>query len=393
VRCGLPFPLSTVVVGDPQHPTGRVTGARVLVVGAGIAGLAAARTLAGAGFSTEVVEREPTWGEKGTGIYLPGNATRALRALGLEQEVLDRAFVIPWQRVSDHRGRLLVEVDLAKLWEGVGHCLALHRADLHAVLRDGARDVPIRTGVEIRGLPEQDGTLSVEFGDGTGGEYDLVIGADGIRSTVRRLAFGEDVTVRSAGQVGWRFVTACPPEITTWSVMLGHKTAFLTIPIGNGRVYCYCDLVSASGDDPHDDLGRLFSEFAEPAPALLASIPEPELVHRSTIEEVALDSWMRGRVLLVGDAAHATSPNMAEGAAMALEDALVLAECLRRLDAIPAALAAFEARRRPRTDWVQAQTHRRDRTRYLPAVVRNTVLRAFGRRIFQSNYGPLLDEA
>jgi FAD-dependent urate hydroxylase len=367
--------------------------ARILVVGGGLAGLAAARTLARADFSVEVVEREPAWAEAGTGIYLPGNACRALRALGLEQAVMDRGIVIPRQRVSDERGRLLIEVDLAELWDGVGPCLALHRADLHAVLLEGARDVPLRMGADARELRERNGTVSVEFGDGTAGEYDLVIGADGIRSTVRRLAFGSDASVRPVGQVGWRFVTACPPEITTWSVMLGRRTAFLTIPIGNGRVYCYCDVMSTAGEDQHKDLGRLFSGFAEPAPSLIDSVPEPDLVHRSTIEEVALDSWVRGRVALVGDAAHATSPNMAEGAAMALEDALVLAECLGRLEAVPAALSAFEARRRPRTDWVRAQTHRRDRTRYLPTVVRNLVLRALGRRIFRSNYRPLRDEA
>jgi FAD-dependent urate hydroxylase len=366
---------------------------RILVAGAGIAGLAAARTLAGAGFSVEVVEREPAWREGGTGIYLPGNAARALHALGLDQPVLERGVVIPRQRLSDHRGRLLVEVDLAELWDGVGPCVALHRADLHAVLLDGARDVPIRMGVDVRGLSERDGTLSVEFGDGTAGEYDLVIGADGIHSTVRRVAFGNDATARPVGQLGWRFLTACPAEITIWSVMLGHRTAFLTIPIGNGRVYCYCDVMSTSGEDRDEDLDRLFSGFAEPVPSLLDSVADRELVHRSTIEEVALDSWVRGRVVLVGDAAHATSPNMAEGAAMALEDALVLAGCLRRLEAIPAALSAFEVRRRPRTDWVRAQTHRRDRTRYLPTAVRNAVLRAVGRRIFRSNYRPLLDEA
>ena len=248
-------------------------------------------------------------------------------------------------------------------------------------------------GADIRWLREQNGTLAVEFGDGTAGEYDLVIGADGIRSTVRRLAFGSDATAQPVGQAGWRFTTACPAEITTWSVMLGHRTAFLSIPIGNGRVYCYCDIVSTSGEDPDEDLSQLFAGFAEPVPSLIDSVPDRSLVHRSTIEEVALDSWTRGRVVLVGDAAYATSPNMAEGAAMALEDALVLAECLRDLEKIPAALSAFEARRRPRTDWVRAQTHRRDRTRYLPTVVRNMVLRAFVRRIFRSNYRPLLDEA
>jgi FAD-dependent urate hydroxylase len=301
--------------------------------------------------------------------------------------------VIPRPRVSDHRGRLLVEVDLAELWDGVGPCLALHRTDFHAVLLEGARDVPIRMGVEIRGLRERDGTVSVEFGDGSAGEYELVIGADGIHSAVRRLAFGSDATVRPVGQVVWRFVTVSPAEITTWSVMIGHRTAFLTIPIGRGRVYCYCDVVSRPDGELHEDLAALFSGFAEPVPGLLESVPERELVHRSTIEEVALDSWTRGRVVLVGDAAHATSPNMAEGAAMALEDALVLAECLQRLGTIPAGLAAFEARRRPRTDWVLAQTHRRDRTRYLPSAVRNAVLRAFGQKIFRSNYKPLLDAA
>jgi 2-polyprenyl-6-methoxyphenol hydroxylase-like FAD-dependent oxidoreductase len=222
---------------------------RILVVGAGIGGLAVARTLVRAGFFAEVVEREPAVDEAGMGIYLPGNAARALRALGLEQAVMENAIVIPRQRVSDHDGRLLVEIDLADLWEGVGPCLALPRADLHAVLLDGARDVPIRMGVDVLGLRDRDGTVSVEFGDGTASDYDLVVGADGIRSTVRRLAFGGDTTARPVGQVGWRFVTACPPEITTWSVMLGHRTAFLTIPIGNGNVYCY--VVSSSRRPRH----------------------------------------------------------------------------------------------------------------------------------------------
>lgn len=364
---------------------------RILVVGAGLAGLATARTLARGGFSTEVIERQAGWDELGAGIYLPANAFRALRALGLEQAVSERAAVISRQRVGDDRGRLLVEIDLAELWDGIGPCLALGRADLHAVLRDGAREAQFHMGAEIRRLREQGGTVVVEFGDGTAGEYDLVIGADGIRSTVRRLIFGDDAPARPVGQVGWRFLTACPAEITTWSVMLGHRTAFLMIPIGNDRLYCYCDVVSSPGEDRHEDLDRLFSGYPEPVPKLVDSVPEP-LAHRSTIEEVALDSWVRGRVVLVGDAAHATSPNMAEGAAMALEDALVLADCLHRHEATPAALAEFEARRRPRTDWVRAQTHRRDRTRYLPTVVRNTVLRAFGRKIFRSNYRPLLDE-
>jgi 2-polyprenyl-6-methoxyphenol hydroxylase-like FAD-dependent oxidoreductase len=124
-------------------------------------------------------------------------------------------------------------------------------------------------------------------------------------------------------------------------------------------------------------------------PAILDSLGPEVAVHAGPIEEVALDRWKSGSVLLIGDAAHATSPNMAEGAAMALEDGLVLADCLASDQPVALALKTFEARRAPRTTWVRAQTHRRDRTRGLPPVVRNLVLRRWGRQIFHHNYRPL----
>jgi FAD-dependent urate hydroxylase len=366
-------------------------GSRVLIVGAGIAGLATARALARAGLAPQLVEREPASPDAGTGIYLPGNAVRALRALGLDAEVAERAVEIPRQRFLDHRGRLLADVDVSQLWAGVAPCLALHRAELHDALREGAGRAPIRVGVTLDRLAQRDGKVAAEFSDGTRDEYDLVVGADGIHSTVRRLAFG-DAPARPLGQLAWRLVAPCPPEVTTWSVMLGRRTAFLMLPIGHGRAYCYCDVDADPGADRSPErLPELLSEFAEPAQAILESIGDVH-VHVSAIEEVPLDSWVRGHVVLVGDGAHATSPNMAEGAAMALEDALALAECLAEVAPIPRALAAFESRRRPRTDWVRAQTHRRDRTRKLPPAARNLILRTIGPRIFRSNYAPLLAE-
>jgi FAD-dependent urate hydroxylase len=370
---------------------------RVLVVGGGIAGLALAPMLARTGIAVEVIEREPAWRHAGTGIYLPGNAVRALRVLGLEPEVASRAVEIARQRFRDHRGRLLFEVDVAELWAAVGPCLAVHRAELHALLREAAGDVPIRIGLAVERLAQRDGIVSVEFSDGTSGEYDLVVGADGIHSAVRRLTFGPTAVPRPVGQVGWRFLAPRPAEVSTWSVMLGRGTALLTLPLPGDRLYCYCDVVSAHDDDtpergPAERLSELFAEFAEPAATLLGALEAAAEIHVSTIEEVALDRWVDGRVVLIGDAAHATSPNMAQGAAMALEDALVLADCLRRIPAIPDAIATFQARRRPRTEWVRAQTHRRDHTRYLPPTIRDNVLRLLGRRIFHANYRPLLDQ-
>jgi 2-polyprenyl-6-methoxyphenol hydroxylase-like FAD-dependent oxidoreductase len=370
---------------------------RVLIVGGGIAGLALAPKLARTGVAVEVIERAAAWQPVGTGIYLPGNAARALRALDLETRVASRAVEIQRQRFCNHQGRQLFDVDVAELWATVGPCLALHRGELHALLREAAGEVPIRVGLSVDRLAQRDGIVSVEFSDATSGEYDLVVGADGIHSAVRRLTFQGAAVPRPVGQIGWRFLAPRPPEVTTWSVMLGRRTAFLTLPIGDDRVYCYCDVVSSPAHDtnervPGQRLDELFAEFADPAPTLLDAVDAATDIHVSTIEEVAVDRWAHGRVVLIGDAAHATSPNMAQGAAMALEDALVLSDCLHRIPAIPDAIAAFETRRRPRTDWVRAQTHRRDHTRYLPPTMRDNVLRFLGRRIFHANYRPLLDQ-
>ena len=179
-------------------------------------------------------------------------------------------------------------------------------------------------------------------------------------------------------------------------MLLGRDVAFLAVPIGRGRLYCYCDAPTEGasrqrGDDATGTLAELLTGFSAPVPAILDALGPDDAVHVAPIEEVTLDSWSHGSVLLVGDAAHATSPNMAEGAAMALEDGLVLAECLASADDIAQAVAGFQARRRPRTQWVLAQTHRRDRTRNLPPALRNHVLRRWGRKIFHANYRRLLD--
>ena len=370
-------------------------GLRVLVVGAGIGGLGTARALRQRGLAADVVERQPAWTHTGAGIYLPGNATRALRALDLESAVAERASLIPHQRLCDHRGRMLADIDLTALWRDVGPCLALHRADLHAVLASHGDPVPVRMGVSLQQLSQRDDRVTVEFGDGSAGHYDLVIGADGIHSTVRRLVVGAGA-VRPLGQLAWRFVTQCPPEVTTWTVLLGRGLTFLAVPIGRDRVYCYCDAPADStprpeGDDVTGRLAELLAGFAAPVPAILDTLGPAGAVHVSPIEEVTLDRWSHGSVLLVGDAAHATSPNMAEGAAMALEDGLVLAECLASGRGLAQTVASFQARRRPRTQWVLAQTHRRDRTRNLPPALRNLVLRRWGRNIFHANYRPLFD--
>lgn len=202
--------------------------------------------------------------------------------------------------------------------------------------------------------------------DVTTAAYDLVVGADGIHSQTRRLL---------------------PGGATTWPVMLGRGLTFLTIPIGRGQVYCYAD--SSNSGVKKADLASHFATFAKPVTTILASLNGVP-VHRAAIEEVVPSRWVYGRVLLTGDAAHATSPNMAQGAAMAMEDGLVLVRRLHDTADVDAELSRFEQRRRARTDWVREQTHRRDHTRNLPPVVRNAALRFAGQKIFRASYAPLV---
>jgi 2-polyprenyl-6-methoxyphenol hydroxylase-like FAD-dependent oxidoreductase len=178
--------------------------------------------------------------------------------------------------------------------------------------------------------------------------------------------------------------------------MLGRGTSFLTVPVGQGLVYCYADVTTDSAaDEPDGDpvghLRQRFAGFAAPVPELLRQLDDPARIHVAPIEQVAAAGWGRGTVVLVGDAAHGMSPNMAQGGALAFEDGLVLAGCLNTAATVTDAVAAFVARRSRRTGWVRTQTHRRDRTRNLPPVLRDLTLRAFARRIFQSNYRPLLE--
>jgi 2-polyprenyl-6-methoxyphenol hydroxylase-like FAD-dependent oxidoreductase len=251
--------------------------------------------------------------------------------------------------------------------------------------------VSVTWGASVTAVDAGDGGATVSLSDGTSRHVALVLGADGVHSTLRRLLFGIDA--QPVGQVGWRLIAPCPTKTTAWTIQLGKGTSWLTIPIGGGRAYCYADQSADFTPDQPGDVEMLraaFADFGEPARSVLASLPAETVVHTGVIEEVHLPQWHLGRVLLLGDAAHATSPNMAEGAAMALEDALVLAEVLTSSPTLDLALEDFERRRRGRTDWIREQTDRRDQLRQLPGWVRALAIRTVGQRVARANYAPLL---
>jgi 2-polyprenyl-6-methoxyphenol hydroxylase-like FAD-dependent oxidoreductase len=362
---------------------------RILVVGAGIAGLAAARGLRVAGFRPDVVEELPASMSPAAGIYLPGNASRALRLLGLDAPLRPLGDLIFRQVFQDSRGRELFEMDVAALWAGVGESRALSRADLQQVLLTGVGG-EVRYETAVRDLQIVDGAAKVEFGDGSIAEYDLVVGADGRRSTIRDKA-GLGGPATPTGQIVYRSVVNGGPSISDWTALLGRRSAFVVMPMGGRRLYCYVDETAPELPTPADPLARvreLFSSFGGAVPAILEAM---EKVSVARTDEVVLERWSRGPVLLVGDAAHATAPTLAQGAAMSFEDAVVLGEVLRATPGdIPAALRAFEQRRRPRCGHVRDRTRERDRTRDVPPTLRDPMLRRRGRRIFSDQYRGLV---
>ncbi|WP_328465650.1 FAD-dependent monooxygenase [Actinoplanes sp. NBC_00393] len=362
---------------------------RILVVGAGIAGLAAARGLRVAGFRPEVVEALPATVVPGAGIYLPGNASRALRLLGLDVPLRPLGDLIFRQVFLDARGRDLFEMDVAALWAGVGESRALSRADLQQVLLTGVGG-EVRFETEVRGLEIVDGAAKVEFSDGSISEYDLVVGADGRRSMIRNVV-GLGGPAVPTGQIVYRAVVSGGPPLTDWTALLGRRSSFVAMPMGGRRLYCYADETapdSPTPEDPRKRLLELFGAYGGPVPAILEKV---EKVQVARTDEVVLPAWSQGPVVLVGDAAHATAPTLAQGAAMSFEDGWVLGQELRNAPGdIPGALRAYESRRRPRCTEVRERTRERDRTRDVPPSLRDPMLRRRGLRIFTDHYRELV---
>jgi 2-heptyl-3-hydroxy-4(1H)-quinolone synthase len=335
---------------------------RILIVGGGIGGLTLAAALKVRGIHADVVERAAAWMPIGAGIVLGLNAMKVLGRIGLAGSVARRGIEVGVARVTDARGETLSALDFRALPNDIGRAIALHRASLHDGLLTGVDPASIRLNTTVKAIDQDALRVSVQLSDGTRHEYDAVIGADGIRSVVRWLTFGE-TPLRYSGYTCWRFVAR--GEFTnadTWE-MWGRGRRFGIVPLGGDKVYCFTTL-NAPQNDPTkrnialDDFKKLFAEFQGPAPELLASLKTADQLIWNDLEEICLDTWVKGRVALLGDAAHAMTPNMGQGAAMAIEDAFVLADELAHQHDISAALTRYEQRRRKRVDFIQTRSRR-----------------------------------
>lgn len=361
----------------------------VLVVGGGIAGRAMARVLARHGRGCTVVERRHPVG-RGMGVNLPGNAVRALTELGVPAAALARGVPVRRREYRNGSGRLLFAVDDEDFWREVAPPVCLRHGDLlEALALPGSATLQ-----HVRALAARPTAAGVEValeGVSKPRLFDAVIGADGVHSAMRGAI--TDTALRPSSMTGssWRFVTD-NPGVGCWTAWSGHDVTFLLIPVAEGRVYGYA--ARTRGGHAGSDRAWL-TEAAVAFPkvvgaAVASAVVEGEL-HHARVEEVRLERWHRGGVVLVGDAAHATGPVWAQGVAMALEDALVLGELLSAtpVEGWSSVGADFERIRRPRVDHVRSATDTMSRLAAMPGVLRDLIAPVAGPRTYRAACGPL----
>jgi salicylate hydroxylase len=350
---------------------------RVVVIGAGIGGIAAAAALRKLGVEAAVYERAPDLGEVGAGVQIGPSGVKVLRALGLEPTLEGLAFEpteivsVDWQTASQRFRQPLKSIATKQF--GAPYITA-HRADLHRLLRAQVPDSLITLNARCTGVSSSDRCAVATFADGSQVEADLIVGADGIRSVVRECLFGA-APARFTEQIGWRAIL--PIELVPTRVGLDktvriERTEYVGWIGPVGHVICY---PIRGGNLYNMFVGRVSSEWAEEswtAPstkeemltafagwneALLGMLGNVEHVFKWGIyDRDPLTHWTRGRVTLLGDAAHPMMPTLAQGASITLEDAYTFARNVARCASDPAAaLKAYESERIDRARRVQLQ--------------------------------------
>jgi 2-polyprenyl-6-methoxyphenol hydroxylase-like FAD-dependent oxidoreductase len=329
---------------------------RVLVVGGGIGGLCTTIGLRRAGFEVDVVEKNAAWDVYGVGIIQPGNALRALNELGLARDAVAVGHPIVGDAAWTGDGATqLADNDWPPLVDGLPPGNGITRPRLHNILQTHTLDsgADVRTGVTFSALDESDDGIELTFTDGDTRTYDLMVGADGLYSQVRETVFGADVKPKYTGQVCWRYNLPRIEGLDKIWIYLGATGTAGFVPLADDLMYMLTIEKPPEGTPlklPADGIAAMYRErleqFGGPVAEYRELIVDDEAVVYRPVENVlAPPPWHRGRVVLIGDAAHGTSPHCGQGAAQAIEDGIVLTQELGRDQPLAGALDAYMERR------------------------------------------------
>jgi 2-polyprenyl-6-methoxyphenol hydroxylase-like FAD-dependent oxidoreductase len=327
---------------------------KVLIVGGGIGGLSAGIALTKKGYEVEIAELQKEFNVYGVGIIQLGNAIRALDAIGVAEETIKRGSPYGMVKMCAPNGFQFAETGTPPMTRFNIIHNGISRRILHDVLCEAAKKsgVIFRMGLSVSEIKNEENNAVVKFTDDTKGTYDLVIGADGINSKVRSLVFG-NYEAKYIGSSVWRYPFKRPAEMETGYMFFGRKTKVGLIPMTADSIYMF--IVAAEGDDnpfilKEEFIPRMKAHLAEYPVKLVADrvdeITDAAKAVYSPLKTLLMPApWYKNRVIMIGDAVHATIPQLGSGAALAIEDAVVLSEELSKNINVEPALENYMQRR------------------------------------------------
>jgi 2-polyprenyl-6-methoxyphenol hydroxylase-like FAD-dependent oxidoreductase len=337
-----------------------------MIIGGGIGGLTAAIALRQAGIAAVVYERAPKLEEVGAGLSLWTNAMQALSALGLAKAVRVAGGPLEQSQVRTWNGRLLTAMPVGQVSAKLGaKPVCIHRADLQRVLLDALGEGVVQLGFECTGFQQNEAGVIARFANGKEARADFLVGADGLHSAVRAQLLGHDKP-RYAGYTCWRGITLYDDPALSGGISFvswGRGREFGALSVGRGRVYWF-GTTNAPEGSPDAPIGRkrealeTFRGWHEPIEAVIKASAPDAILRNDVYDRKPAKRWGEGRVTLLGDAAHPSTPNLGQGACQAIEDAVVLARCLAREPGVVPALRKYEGERRARTAYISRMSWR-----------------------------------
>ncbi len=371
------------------------------IIGAGIAGLTTAIALKNIGVECHIFESAPEVKAIGAGLALAANAIKGLQQLGIAEAVIDAGRILPSFTIYDEKGAVITHTDCEAVSKKYGiNNFTIHRAALHEVLYRHVNPNAITLNKKAVDIKQSSSGVTILFSDGTEHQTDYLIVADGIHSSIRQ-KLNPHSRPHYAGYTCWRAVinnTHLQLQETseTWSV----KGRFGIAPLAQDQLYWFACINGPQNSSVFKnytttDLWQHFKDFKKPIPQIIQATRNKDLIWNDIIYLKPLQQYAYNNVVLIGDAAHATTPNMGQGACQAIEDAVILAEEWQRNSEVPAAFGAFEKRRLKRTHYITNQSTligKVAQTQSRPlAAIRNWLLRSLPGSISQKQLEKLYE--
>jgi 2-polyprenyl-6-methoxyphenol hydroxylase-like FAD-dependent oxidoreductase len=331
---------------------------KITILGGGIAGLSAAIALKNAGIETMVFEATPEIKAVGAGLGLGANAIKAFKVLGIDEEVINAGKFLPAFTVYDEKGKQIAKTDSVSVSKKYGlDNFTIHRAHLHALLLSKINPSCIQTNKRLQRIEQNENKIILHFQDGTMHETDYLIAAEGIHSVVRKYVLPV-CKPRYAGYTCWRAVIDNSNlQLNECSETWGSKGRFGIVPLAGNKIYWFACVNTSPNNTAMKnytvpDLLNQFAGYHQPIETILKETKNENLIWADINDLKPINRFAFNNILLIGDAAHATTPNLGQGACQAVEDAVILAAAIKNNSDLTLAFKKFEQQRLKRIHWI-----------------------------------------